>query len=56
MDGTHILPSVSSRDEEAQEDELLRLADELSEREGIPIEAAWDIVCRHLTIRTEAAR
>jgi hypothetical protein len=35
------------------EEELLRLADELSEREGIPIEAAYSIVCRHPPAKKE---
>ena len=38
------------------EDELLKLADELSEREGIPIEAAWSIVSRHHSTSVMEAR
>lgn len=30
-----------------QQDCLLNLAEQLSEREGIPIEVAYSIVCRH---------
>lgn len=38
-------PTPQTGDE--RDDELLQLADELSERENISIEAAWSIVCRH---------
>lgn len=36
-----------SRQGDEDDEQLLQLADELSEREGIPVEAAWSIVSRH---------
>jgi hypothetical protein len=48
-----ILPRMSIRGKQpppqqsGNNDELIKLADELSERENIPIEAAWNIVSRH---------
>jgi hypothetical protein len=37
-----------------REEELLQLADDLSEREGIPIEVAYSIVSRHYSANKEA--
>jgi hypothetical protein len=57
----HMVPRMSSRGrkrppQQSGEDELMRLADELSEREGIPIEAAYSIVQRHGTRGVKEAR
>lgn len=52
----HMVPRMSTRGRpkptpqtggERDDEQLLQLADELSEREGIPVEAAWSIVSRH---------
>ena len=39
--------------QEEWENRLLALADDLAEREGIPIDVAWSIVQRHCTKRLE---
>ena len=45
------IPLMSSErttaQQSADQDEQVLLAEELSEREGIPIETAWSIVTRH---------
>lgn len=42
---THVKRGTPAQ--QSAEDEQVLLADELSERENIPIEAAWSIVSRH---------
>ena len=40
--------------QEEWEHRLLAVADDLAEREGIPVDIAWSIVQRHCTKRPEA--
>jgi hypothetical protein len=46
----------SSPQQSGEDDEQILLAEQLSEENGIPLDAAYSIVCRHFAAHVKEAR